>query len=381
MALTASCGSVATLADAAQEDCTDPNPCTVDSSDGAGGCTHVAGNAGAVCRASAGDCDVEETCTGSDTACPTDGFADGTTECRASTNKCDPAETCVGDSADCPADVTFPSKLYAATGSTTPGELYTIDKATGASTDVGPIGFSVTGLAMQPGTHRLYAVSGCASPVTGGQLATIDPATGAGTVLGTLGTGTGAPCNSRIVADISFDSLGNLYGWMEVSDLGNDDLGRIDLTTFVATAIADSPLGTSGSALAFDASDRLLYSGETNTGPLESLDTTTGLATPVTTLNGGPAGKLNAFALDPVTGAIYGNIQGVAGGTAAKASGPGSGTGTGGGRGGGNGHGGGHRAIGATATLVTVDPTTGVITAIGAMPNDIDALAFVCPAP
>jgi hypothetical protein len=377
--LAASCGSVATLPDANQIDCTDPNPCTVDSPDGAGGCTHVAGNAGATCRAAAGDCDVAETCTGSDVECPADELADATVECRASTGTCDPAETCAGDSADCPTDVTFPYRLYAATGSSTAGELYTIDKATGASTDVGPIGFSVTGLAMQPGTRTLYAVTGCRSPVAPAQLATIDPATGSGVALGTLGAALGSSCNAKVIADIAFDSGGTLYGWMEISgDNVYDDLGRIDLTTFVATAIADSALGTSGSALAFDATDRLFYAGEGNPGPLRQFDTTTGLPTTVATLSGGPAGKFNAFALDPATGTIYGNIQG-GGGAAAKAAGPGSGTGTGGG--GGNGHGGGRRALGATSTLVTLDTTTGAISTIGPMPTDIDALAFACEAP
>src|SRR5689334_12697285 len=94
----ASCGSVATLSDAAQEECNDNKPCTVDSPDGAGGCTHTPGNSGAVCRAAAGDCDVAETCTGSDAECPADELADGTVECRASTGTCDPAEACAGDS-------------------------------------------------------------------------------------------------------------------------------------------------------------------------------------------------------------------------------------------------------------------------------------------
>jgi len=372
MFLAASCGSVATLSDAAQDECNDNKPCTVDSPDGAGGCTHVAGNAGATCRASAGDCDVEETCTGSDVECPTDELADATVECRASTGTCDPAETCAGDSADCPTDVTFPVRLYAATGSTSLGEVYTIDKATGAGTDIGPAGFSITGMAMQPGTRTLYAVTGGMSPVAIGQLATIDPATGSGVALGPLGP----PPGAKIVADISFDSTGRLFGWME----GDDDLGTIDLTTFLATPVADSAMNTRGSGLTFDLTGRLIYAGEENPGPLRSMDPVSGLPTTIATLNGAP-GRLNALATDPTTGTIYGSQQGVVGGPA-KASGPGSGTGTGGGggTGGGNGHGG-HHAVGTTTTLVTVDPATGTITTIGAMPNDIDALAFACEAP
>jgi hypothetical protein len=53
----------------------DGNPCTLDVCNGSGTCTHAAGNAGAVCRAAAGPCDLAETCTGSSTTCPTDVFA------------------------------------------------------------------------------------------------------------------------------------------------------------------------------------------------------------------------------------------------------------------------------------------------------------------
>jgi RHS repeat-associated protein len=86
--------------------CTDDgNPCSLDQCDGTNvTCQHPAGNAGAVCRATAGDCDVAETCTGTSTTCPADGFKPSTTVCRASTNVCDPAESCTGTSAACPAD-------------------------------------------------------------------------------------------------------------------------------------------------------------------------------------------------------------------------------------------------------------------------------------
>src|SRR5919197_1538891 len=53
----------------------DGNPCTTDVCSGASAtCTHPAGNAGTVCRASAGVCDVAENCTGTSATCPTDAF-------------------------------------------------------------------------------------------------------------------------------------------------------------------------------------------------------------------------------------------------------------------------------------------------------------------
>src|SRR6059036_4343877 len=57
--------------------CTDDgNPCTLDQCNGTStSCQHPAGNAGTVCRSSAGVCDVAETCTGTSATCPADGFA------------------------------------------------------------------------------------------------------------------------------------------------------------------------------------------------------------------------------------------------------------------------------------------------------------------
>src|SRR6185436_12740946 len=59
---------------------------------------------GAVCRVSAGVCDVQETCTGLSGTCPADAFASTSTVCRGSAGVCDPAENCTGSSAACPAD-------------------------------------------------------------------------------------------------------------------------------------------------------------------------------------------------------------------------------------------------------------------------------------
>jgi hypothetical protein len=65
-------------------------------------CTFVA--AATVCRPSAGNCDVEESCSGSSGACPTDGFAPGSQVCRPSAGNCDVAENCPGNGPNCPGD-------------------------------------------------------------------------------------------------------------------------------------------------------------------------------------------------------------------------------------------------------------------------------------
>ena len=62
----------------------------------------------AVCRGSAGICDVAETCDGITDNCPADAFQPASTVCRASADICDIAETCTGSSAACPADTGQP---------------------------------------------------------------------------------------------------------------------------------------------------------------------------------------------------------------------------------------------------------------------------------
>ncbi len=60
--------------------------------------------ASTVCRSSAGECDVEEHCTGSAVACPTDAFRPASVECRSKAGPCDVAEHCTGSAATCPND-------------------------------------------------------------------------------------------------------------------------------------------------------------------------------------------------------------------------------------------------------------------------------------
>lgn len=115
----------------------DSLPCTLEICDGNGACTHPAGNSGKVCRTSIGECDPQETCDGSSTACPANGFLPAGTactddgvicttdkcnasgacahvagnkgvECKAASGVCDLAETCDGVSVACPANVTKP---------------------------------------------------------------------------------------------------------------------------------------------------------------------------------------------------------------------------------------------------------------------------------
>jgi len=71
----------------------DANPCTLDQCDGTGACGHPAGNAGAVCRPSADQCDATETCTGASTTCPPDGAVPNGTACTDG-DPCTTGEVC-----------------------------------------------------------------------------------------------------------------------------------------------------------------------------------------------------------------------------------------------------------------------------------------------
>lgn len=57
-----------------------------------------------VCRARAGECDVEEHCVASSVECPPDAHLDDTTLCRPSAGPCDVEERCTGTAAACPPD-------------------------------------------------------------------------------------------------------------------------------------------------------------------------------------------------------------------------------------------------------------------------------------
>src|SRR2546430_1847098 len=111
--------------------CTDDgNPCTLDQCNGTNdACQPPTGNAGATCRAVAGPCDVAETCTGTSTTCPVNGFLSASTMCRAATSECDVAETCTGTSATCPTDL-FKSST---TPCTDDGNPCTADVCSGTS--------------------------------------------------------------------------------------------------------------------------------------------------------------------------------------------------------------------------------------------------------
>src|SRR5262245_22291400 len=134
-----------------------------DSCDGAGNCVDGFQPATTICRAAAGQCDVAESCTGTSGACPEntfqpktttctgtsnggacdgedscdgagscmDAFQPATTICRASAGQCDVAESCTGTSGACPEN-TFQPKTTTCTGTSNGGACDGEDSCDGA---------------------------------------------------------------------------------------------------------------------------------------------------------------------------------------------------------------------------------------------------------
>jgi hypothetical protein len=226
-----------------------------------------------------------------------------------------------------------------------PSNLYRVDPANGAMTPLGNTGYAITGLAQDPTTGILYGVSNNNSPIAPRTLLTIDPATGATTQVGPLGL---------IIADITFDSQGRLFGWSEEED----NLASIDKTTGVATEFAANDLSTYGSGSAFDINDTywLFGEGEGGGGPssgtaggYHTIDTLTGKATfrgtltPVLDANESP---VSSAAFDCARTTLYATIQNYGK---------------------------------PPAYLTTIDTATGAVTNKGVTTTGADGLEWYCP--
>lgn len=146
--------------------------------------------------------------------------------------------------------------LYGATSAGGPGELYTLSPATGAMiSDVGPladafnVNYPVTGLAFNPISGLLYGSTGNSVAGTAAKLVTINPLTAQVTVIGSFNVGNAG--NPATMADLAFDSAGNLYG---VGSVGGPQLYSINLLTGQATVIGGTGLtSTSGGGVAIGA--------------------------------------------------------------------------------------------------------------------------------
>jgi hypothetical protein len=237
-------------------------------------------------------------------------------------------------------------KLYAASVRSAPsargdvpiaGNLYSVNLATSTSTLVGairlpggrPIG--VTGLAAHPKSGVLYGITSEQSPNNPRSLVTIDPASGIATLVGELGTAG---------SDISFDLKGTLFMWLPATS----QLGIVD-----PSSAAVSPLGRPGppgspAGIAIDPQGMVFVTAKGAGGTLDNVDLTTGALQIGPALTGAPfSTQINSMSFSPSGLLLAVNSNG---GSPAE------------------------------TRLVTINTATGVVTTIGSLPDDTDALAF-----
>ncbi len=179
---------------------------------------------------------------------------------------------------------------YACTGQGgSPSYLYILDpNSPSANSQIGLITSGddnrVSALAFPPQTDPnsipgLYGITGFDSGNSGISLITIDPFTGK------ILTSTVMSCstaNINAIPDISFDSNGNLYGYMKM--YGPDALGRINTTTGAVTVVGNMAQNWSGAGIAFDPNDVLYHAGCNGDVNLGILDITNANRTDVSIL-------------------------------------------------------------------------------------------------
>ena len=136
-----------------------------------------------------------------------------------------------------------------------PGDLYPTHPPTGAVvTHLGPlndafsVNYPITGLAFNPISGVLYGSTGNAGSVDA-MLVTINPATALVTPIGFFNAGpTNTSGTPATMADLAFDSAGNLYG---IGSIGGPQLYSINPATGQATVIGSTGLtSTTGGGLA-----------------------------------------------------------------------------------------------------------------------------------
>jgi len=142
--------------------------------------------------------------------------------------------------------------------------LVQIDPSTGALVAViGPVGFTVNGLAWDSTTDTLYATTAVGDTAFHG-LITIDPTTGAGTPVSAGVVNYGLAPDPRFVGSpihsLTIDSNGHLAAWYDEfpPPLGvTDTFVTIDKSTGIATEFENTGINTSANGLAFAKHDLL----------------------------------------------------------------------------------------------------------------------------
>ena len=235
--------------------------------------------------------------------------------------------------------------LYAADGAlSTAGNLYTVDTATGLTTTVGALvdvagnRYAINGMAWDSVNQWLWGTTSGASPTLANGLVRINPLTGQVTQVGALGF---SPPNFGADLDLA---RGTLYGWAEGS---LSSLMTINTATGAGTVVGPNGqnLNTTGSGLASNAQGTMFCAPDLATGNLWQVNTGTGQLFGPTPFSGGTA-SARIGALEFLGSTLFG-VELVGSGTTGITS----------------------------NQLVSINPVTGAITAIGQF-RDSGTLAF-----
>ena len=243
--------------------------------------------------------------------------------------------------------------MFGATSAGGPGELYTLNPANGAMvSDLGPlhdagnVNYPITGLAFHPTTGVLYGSTGNAGAVDA-LLVTINPITALVTVVGSFNTGvTNSGGTPATMADIGFNSAGNLYG---VSSIGGPNLYTINTATGQATIVGPNGASTSttGGGVAISGSGTIF--GTPTSARFGTYNSVGGAYTNISNPVKPAGGAYGALEFNPDNGVLYGLNVG-------SGSPP-------------------------PTHVVTFDTSTGAITDLGASVQSLDAIAFQVPEP
>ena len=219
------------------------------------------------------------------------------------------------------------------------GRLYVVDPDTAGAKLVGPLRLGdggayvgANGLAVHPRTRILYGITAGVTPGIRPSLIKIDPRTAEVTLVGVLG---------HSASDICFDSSGKLFIWL--TDL--DQLGTVDLASGAATPVGSASIpGATGGGLAIDKRGIAHLTTSTAVGTLDTVDMRTGARTMGPVLSGAPyLSAIHSLTFSP-SGVLYAVNTNL--------------------------------AVPAKAALVIIDPTSGVVALVGALPEDSNGLAF-----
>lgn len=217
------------------------------------------------------------------------------------------------------------------------GNLYLVDPETASTRLVTSLNVSgktpvgLDGLAIHPRTGVFYGITAPSSATIPKTLVIVDPTNGNVTPVGPLG---------QTASDIEFDTSGTLYAWLPETR----QVGTVDLDTGRATP-RGKPIQRSANKGGFVliGPDQAYVATTGGAGTLDIVDIATGSVTTGPALVGAPFPDLiNSLAYNKGTlYAINSNF-----------------------------------GRSSQANLVTIDPHTGKVTNVGALPNDTDAITF-----